>query len=59
MEIPLRRASHRRYLLEFGVDAVAVDGGLEAWHAAGLPTVDAFEDDDEDEDDVDAFREIK
>ena len=42
------------YLLEYGVDAVAVAGGLKAWGESGLELVDAFaadEANDEDEDD--------
>ena len=38
------------YLLQFGVDAVAVAGGLKGWDAGGLELVDLFEEDEDDED---------
>ena len=38
------------YLLQFGVDAVAVAGGLKGWDAGGLELVDAFAEDEDDED---------
>mgnify|MGYP003318013544 CR=1 FL=1 len=39
------------FLLEFGIDAYAVDGGLLGWHAAGLPVAGLLDDDDDDDDD--------
>ena len=39
------------FLLEFGIDAYAVDGGLAGWHAAGLPVAGLLDDDDDDDDD--------
>ena len=41
------------YLLQFGVDAVAVAGGLKGWDAGGLELVDLFEEDEDDEDEDD------
>ena len=41
------------HLLQFGVDAVAVAGGLKGWDAGGLELVDAFEEDEDDEDEED------
>ena len=41
------------YLLQFGVDAVAVAGGLQGWDAGGLELVDLFEEDEDDEDEDD------
>ena len=37
------------YLLQFGVDAVAVAGGLKGWDAGGLELVDLFEEDEDDD----------
>ena len=41
------------YLLQFGVDAVAVAGGLKGWDAGGLELVDAFEEDEDDDEEDD------
>ncbi|MFI6941484.1 rhodanese-like domain-containing protein [Streptomyces sp. NPDC050418] len=35
-----RSAQVTMYLVQQGIDAVNVDGGMEAWHAAGRPVVD-------------------
>jgi rhodanese-related sulfurtransferase len=34
----LGRASSRAILLDLGVDATDLEGGFQAWRAAGLPT---------------------
>ena len=41
------------FLLEFGIDAVAIEGGLTAWAKAGLPTIGIYDNDDDDDDDDD------